>query len=64
MKERADSKFRIALERLFQRLGAECEKTCVHTFLYVLKECTVYKCQQKSGVDEKVHKSQVGQQGI
>ena len=26
MKERADSEFRIALERLFQRVGAECEK--------------------------------------
>ena len=28
-----------------------------HRFLCVLKECTVYKCQQKSGVGEKVHKS-------
>ena len=34
-----------------------------HSFLNVLNEFTVYKCQQKGGVGEKVHISEVGQQG-
>ena len=33
-----------------------------HRFLCVLKKCTVYECQQKSGAAKEVHKSEVGQQ--
>ena len=51
LSEGADSEFRIAVERLFQRDGAGCEKArwCVP------KECTVYTYQQNSGAGEKVH---------
>ena len=57
MKEGADSGFGIASERLFQRVRVECERHVGRMFVCVLKEWTEYKCQQKSRVGEKVHKS-------